>query len=785
MAQAEKGIHRTEKSDPVWNWKFRLLEAEVFLWQGRPRDALALINTPPGEITGELFLRTRLAQGRALYSIDQRDAAEAVLTEAQQLAGKSYPELMGEVILARGTSKYNAGAFGAAKSDFDGAVKLARDYHQPLLEAKATGSLSRLLTHDQFYDAAMDWGLRSLDLSIAHQAHHIEAATRLNVGWCYLELGNLDQATKEFEAAENFAAGADMKQIQHRVLNSLGRVYYDEGRYGQARDKFRKAYEIAMQIGDEDSGAVYLNNLSLTSLILGNRGEAREFNLKALEIEQKNHSRADELWTLVNKAEIEIANGDLDSARFQLQTVLDEKGISLPLQWEAEAVLADLFKKSGQTSRVRRQYREVLNVLAEARRSIRYVENRLSFATREASFYSDYIGFLADHHDNLEALRVSEFMRARTLEEGLHAKKGNAPPIQLAEIQTFLRKRHQVILAYWLGAERSFLWAVTPSQIELFRLPPRSTIDKMVVAFQKAVNELDDVEQGNENGQALYHILVEPAAGLIPKGTRVAIIADGSLGKINFETLLAPGKSSESPAFHYWIRDVEVENPLSIALLVRPRAARPVSRKLLLIGDPIKATDDYPPLTHAGKEMDAISGLFHASEYAVFRGKDAVPSVYFDSHPDLAEIVDFVTHGFASDTQPLESAIILSPEPGAASQVEKTFKLYARDIIRKPINAKLVVISACQGAGKRSYSGEGLVGLAWAFLRAGAHQVIAGLWDVDDDITPELMKNLYTEWLKSKDPAKALRTAKLRIINSGTGYRRPYYWGSLQLYTGS
>ena len=49
-----------------------------------------------------------------------------------------------------------------------------------------------------------------------------------------------------------------------------------------------------------------------------------------------------------------------------------------------------------------------------------------------------------------------------------------------------------------------------------------------------------------------------------------------------------------------------------------------------------------------------------------------------------------------------------------------SYKLYARDIVKHHLTARLVTISACEGAGKRAYSGEGLVGLSWAFLRAGA-----------------------------------------------------------------
>ena len=59
---------------------------------------------------------------------------------------------------------------------------------------------------------------------------------------------------------------------------------------------------------------------------------------------------------------------------------------------------------------------------------------------------------------------------------------------------------------------------------------------------------------------------------------------------------------------------------------------------------------------------------------------------------------------------------------------DTAFKLYARDVAEMPLTADLVTVSACRSAGDRAYSGEGLVGFAWAFLRAGSRRVVAGLW---------------------------------------------------------
>ena len=130
-----------------------------------------------------------------------------------------------------------------------------------------------------------------------------------------------------------------------------------------------------------------------------------------------------------------------------------------------------------------------------------------------------------------------------------------------------------------------------------------------------------------------------------------------------------------------------------------------------------------------------------------------------------------------SRLSPLDSAIVLSKD----SAQDDSFKLYARDIIQHKLRADLVTISACYSAGNRSYSGEGLVGLSWAFLRAGAHNVIAALWDVSDASTAQLMDKFYDELNKGASPDAALRTAKLSFLR-GKEFGNPYYWAPFQLY---
>ena len=169
--------------------------------------------------------------------------------------------------------------------------------------------------------------------------------------------------------------------------------------------------------------------------------------------------------------------------------------------------------------------------------------------------------------------------------------------------------------------------------------------------------------------------------------------------------------------------------------------------------------------------------MIHRRRFELTEGH-ATRGAYLESRPEQFTYIHFNAHGTASRLQPLDSAIILSPEGDS-------FKLYARDILEHPLDAYLVVISACNGSGIKTYAGEGLVGLSWAFLRAGAHQVIGGLWEVSNASTPQLMDELYGNLLEGQDAAAALRKAKLTLVHSSGNYRRPFYWAPFLLYAGS
>jgi CHAT domain-containing protein len=337
-----------------------------------------------------------------------------------------------------------------------------------------------------------------------------------------------------------------------------------------------------------------------------------------------------------------------------------------------------------------------------------------------------------------------------------------------------------VLLFYFLGEKQSYLWAITPSKTTLFPLPPGAEIDSMVQRYRQALNGPQDVLASSEEGRALYRTLIAPAKDLLGKNAKVFIIPDGSLNNLNFETLVAP-----EPNPHYWIEDADIVNASSLRVLAasftrESHHERKHPNRLLLIGDSVAPSKEYPELPRAGDQMASVARHFPAPQEQIYQRDQATPSAYLASSPEKFSHIHFVAHGTASRLSPLDSAIVLSKSPVETD----SFKLYARDIVQHPMHADLVTISSCYGAGSRAYSGEGLVGLAWAFLRAGAHNVIASLWEVTDASTEQLMDRFYDELNKGSSPDAALRAAKLALLHD-SAFHNPYYWAPFQLYTGS
>jgi CHAT domain-containing protein len=319
----------------------------------------------------------------------------------------------------------------------------------------------------------------------------------------------------------------------------------------------------------------------------------------------------------------------------------------------------------------------------------------------------------------------------------------------------------------------SYLWAISGAQSKAAPLSDQQQISQDVASYRALIEQekRDPLASASQAGARLYQELIAPVSALLPHGSRVVVVPDSVLHNLNFETLLAP-----SPRPHFWIEDVTISIVPSLGIVQAGRTRLSARRSLLLMGDPVTQGTGYPPLPQAALEIAKVQRQFPANQSTVLTGPQAVVDAYSAAQPGRFSTIHFATHVDANAQSPLDSSIILSPQPNG-------FRLYARDVAQMPLHADLVTISACRGAGARTLSGEGLVGFAWAFFQARAQNVVTSLWDVYDNSTAQLMDDFYSGVAAGHSYADSLRLAKLKMLHSN--YQRPYYWAPFQLYSRS
>jgi len=767
-----------------WACNFRILKAQVLIHRGAISEAQQLLDEdiPTTLVTSEAATRRKMVQG-IVHDLDQQyDAAEIDFLDAEKLARSYQPGLLGDVQQAKGGLETERRNFIEADRSFKSALAIARQRDFAYGEANALGGLGNLAMKQGRFDQAIDFFNGALKLARLLNMQSLVARALGNMGWSYFELGDYENALSFYQKGMEFSLKSGLVADRVYWLTEVARPQFALRNYAAAQSVLRDALTLARQQDDKRILTECLNQLSLVALGTGQPEVAQKYNQEAMDIERAGVDQYGILDTKMLNARISAAHREFEQAESLFQAIIADPKSDQASRWEAQAHLAKVYEDENQPAKAEHEFTHSLETIQTARASITDEELRLSFLSSSISFYGDYIDFLISQGRPDDALRVAEQSRAGTLEEGLSGSirtiKSSTRKFQPQEISQHLRA---TLLFYWLGEEHSYLWAVTPMKTTCITLPAGSEIDSAVKTYRDAVAESNDVaETGQAAGEKLYAMLVAPAQKLIPHNSRVILLPDGSLYSLNFETLIVPGAKP-----HFWIEDVTLTTASSLSLLAsgvsRPA---PKQKNLLLVGDALKASDEFDPLPQAEDEMLDVEHYFPEASRTVLRREQATPAAYLASNPEHYAYLHFVTHGTASRAQPLESAVILSKEPAS-----DTYKLYARDIVTRHLNAELVTISACNGSGTRAYSGEGLVGLSWAFLRAGAHNVVGALWEVSNaPSTGQLMDAFYNGLSRGEDPATALREAKLsflRSTDSKSVFRKPYYWAPFQLYAGS
>jgi CHAT domain-containing protein len=780
--EAAKGRKEFHSAGADWAWKFTLLEATALNREGMYDQALKLLAAEPNApASGDLAVKKRWTEGIAYTSLRKFPDAEKTFRETEPLCEASKSSACGDVASARGTLEMEEGHYAEAQIFFERVLAAARASGDQIWESAALLDLSWCANEQTHFDEALDWANAARQIALSKGPADIAQKALGNMGWAYYKLGDLEKAESMFAEAGSQAEKLGEVASEAGWLTNAGYAQMDASALSLARESFQQSLALARKIKSPADIMDSLTALSFVSEQSGTVDDAKRYADEALAMARGGGNGRDVVYPLLVEGRIAARQHDTAAAQTAFQQVKQSADTPVFLRWEAERSLARLYEEEKRSDAAGREYQTALSTFETARSELKREDSRLPFLSNASRLYDDYIHFLVARGKTAEALQVADYSRGRTLSEGLGLlPKDTSFKPDRVDAPAIARRANSTVLFYWLGEQSSFLWAISPIKVGLFPLPASAEIEAAVERYRKALNGPEDVlTTANDDARSLYRILIAPARPMLPENAKVIIIPDGKLNTLNFETLLV-----SAPTPHYWIEDVTIEHASSLRLLAaahKGKGKEKRGRNLLLFGNTVAPSQEYPELANAAAEMASIEKHFPAAQQQVFQRGQATVAAYLASKPEQFSYIHFVAHGMASRLSPLESAIVLSKNGGD----NENFKLYARDIIQHPVRAELVTISACYGAGTRAYSGEGLVGLSWAFLRAGAENVVAALWDASDVSTAQLMDKFYEELDKGASPGTALRTAKLSLLHSESAFHKPFYWAPFQLYAGS
>jgi CHAT domain-containing protein/Tfp pilus assembly protein PilF len=794
--EAARGYQQFQSSSPQWASRFLVLEAKATLARGLFPGVLELLRSRPlSSGQPDLEVSALTLAGVANVHLRHLPEAERLLNQADKRCSAAITESCGDLLQARGVLADEQNQLDSAEVMYERSLAFARSHHDRYLESTSLLNLGNESLNQERFDEAIDRSEEGYRVAKAADARIPELVMLGNMGWAYYKLGDSEKALEL--SVESEKAADQLKDVydQENALTNIGYIYMDARKLDLAAGSFQKALKLSVGIKAQQDIYNVLRVLARLALQMGEVDKASEYAQQALGIARESGTHPDELYPVLVQGQIAARRGDSAAAEATFKAVKQDKACPTFLKWEAEHLLALLYESENRPDPADREYRTALAAFEAARDAVHHTGSQLSFLANASGIYDDYVHFLVARGKTDEALRWADYSRARTLAEDLgllaNGPAAGPPPLNPREIA---RRANSAILFYCLGEKQSYVWAITARKANLFVLPPESTIEAAVEGYRRALGGPTDVlDAASGEGQSLYRMLIGPAQSLLPIGSRVFIIPDGRLNNLNFETLIASDANlsrhpSSEPKAHYWIEDVTIANASSLRVLGGSNRSagkneRRHERNLLLIGNSIAPNSEYPELPKAEAQMERVARHFPNAQQRIFARERANPSAYLGSNPEQYSYIHFVAHGTASRLSPLDSAIVLSKgnADSAENGEDDSFKLYARDIIRHPLRADLVTISACYSAGDRSYSGEGLVGLSWAFLRAGAHNVISALWEVTDASTGLLMDKFYDGLDAGSNPETALRVAKLSLLRDSK-FRNPFYWAPFQLY---
>jgi CHAT domain-containing protein len=752
-----------------------------------------------------------------LAFIEQRKAdwpnALAYYNQAQVL-NQNDPDQAGQIATGIGDMLNETGMPETALPQFQRALDSYREDGDP----RAINNTLINIGNTKFLLGDYSGALTDLQTAVATAPKPVDAA------WSHEDLGRVYIALREYELAlQHLQPSLDIYQHSsnptetERVRSLIAQAYEQQGKLDLARANYLQALNGFRRLRDRINEAAVSFRLGRLELKAGRLDDAQAYlkqsideteDLRTISLGREVttaysasvHDRYDAYITCLLRQskqtsspalrEQALAASELSRGRALLELLRDTQTNLLA---GVDPQLAEREKTLRQTIRAKMDYRAQLLTTKYDEKELSAVETKLDQLQQEHKHLSEQLRSLNPSYGELTEPTV----------------------YSLQQIQNEVLEDDQTALVeYILGDETSYVWVVTRNGMNVTELAGAAVITN---AVQNAYTLLSVKPAGNDDRinkalEDLSALVLTPIANQLA-ARRLIVVADGALNYIPFQVLPL---SDKQPL----IATREVVNAPSASILGQLRreklrraapdnvvaafgypafASNYAELKGAKPGDVIAQArnDETQPWSYALRDIEingdslnasTIQPLIHTRTELADLREVAGPASFFATgfnasretleHTDLSKfaIVHFATHGFLDPRRPEKSGFLLSTV-GADGQEEKGF-ITIQDVYALHAPVSLVVLSACRTGLGKDVRGEGLISMTRGFMYAGASSIAATLWNVDDEVTSQLMKEFYTKMLQQGlTPAAALREAQ-NSIRQQPQWRSPHYWAA-------
>lgn len=431
---------------------------------------------------------------------------------------------------------------------------------------------------------------------------------------------------------------------------------------------------------------------------------------------------------------------------------------------------AALSKRMERFDESERDLRMAVQMIEERRHRVERDFLRDTFLGKSNDAYVALADLLDSRGNSDAAIDAADLPRARILLDRDHATDP-VKPLRARDIATLLPAR-TALLAFGFFADRTVAYVITAEGLErIASAVPARDIEASIERFNEAIKAGDNVRAKTE-GRWLYSVLIAPARNTNAVYDHLVIVDDPLFANLPFASLVQPGG-------RFLIEDATITVTPSIRAFTSAPPGRQGGHKqsVLSVGNPLVDSSRYPdlpPLHAAEREAREVSSLYDDATLLVSDRATKGSIVAALQNVDVAHLG---THAVSDAADPEKSCLLLAPADKDDGRLTMS-EIASMDLGR----LDTVVAAGCRTATPGHAYGY-VRSLSSAFLAAGARNVVASLWDVEDDAGREFSVTFHRALRSGADPADALRNVQVQMMRSpDRRYNTLAAWSAMQLY---